>query len=128
MYNEDKDYCELIYEDFYEDGVSRFNDLSDHEFKKLIRTHFNYIKKIAKEGFYKNQFHTFNMELIFCNTVGVPPLASFEALTHRYTIINDCYQIYSGHCIFTIKNGNNRHIKTEGLPPVQNLKLKINLH
>jgi hypothetical protein len=52
MQKEDDDYCELIYEDLYEDGVVRFNDLSDAEFKKLIRKHYNYIKKIAKEGFY----------------------------------------------------------------------------
>lgn len=52
MYKEDKDYCELIYENLYEDGVARFNDLSDQEFEKLIRKHYNYIKKIAKEGFY----------------------------------------------------------------------------
>lgn len=52
MSKEDNDYCYLIYEDLYEDGVARFNELSDQEFKKLIRKHYNYIKKIAKEGFY----------------------------------------------------------------------------
>lgn len=52
MYKENKDYCELIYENLYEDGVVRFNDLSDQEFEKLTRKHYNYIKKIAKEGFY----------------------------------------------------------------------------
>lgn len=52
MHKEDDDYCYLIYEDLYEDGVARFNELSDLEFKKLIRKHYNYIKKIAKEGFY----------------------------------------------------------------------------
>ncbi|KUO72368.1 MAG: hypothetical protein APF77_05965 [Clostridia bacterium BRH_c25] len=52
MHKEDDDYCDLIYEDLYEDGVARFNELSDQEFKKLIRKYYNYIKKIAKEGFY----------------------------------------------------------------------------
>ena len=52
MNKEDDDYCYLINEDLYEDGVVRFNELSDAEFKKLIRKHYNYIKKIAKEGFY----------------------------------------------------------------------------
>ena len=52
MNKEDDDYCYLINEDLNEDGVARFNELSDAEFKKLIRKHYNYIKKIAKEGFY----------------------------------------------------------------------------
>lgn len=52
MDKEDDDYCYLIYEDLYEDGVARFNELSDEEFKKLIKKHYNYIKKVAKEGFY----------------------------------------------------------------------------
>ena len=52
MNKEDDDYCYLIYEDLYEDGVARFNELSDTAFKKLIKKHYNYIKKIAKEGFY----------------------------------------------------------------------------
>ena len=52
MYSEDDDYCELIYECLYEEGIAIFNDLSDAEFKKLIRKQYNYIKKIAKEGFY----------------------------------------------------------------------------
>jgi len=52
MHKEDDEYCDLIYEDLYENGVVRFNDMSDEEFKKLIRKHYNYIKKIAKEGFY----------------------------------------------------------------------------
>ena len=52
MYSEDDDYCELIYECLYEEGIAIFNDLSDSEFKKLIRKQYNYIKKIAKEGFY----------------------------------------------------------------------------
>jgi hypothetical protein len=34
-------------------GRSRYNELSNGEFKKLIRKQqYNYIKKIAKEGFY----------------------------------------------------------------------------
>jgi hypothetical protein len=52
MHREDDDYCELIYECLYEEGVARYNELSDEEFKKLIRKQYNYIKKIAKEGFY----------------------------------------------------------------------------
>ena len=52
MHKEDEDYCYLIYEDLYEEGVAKFNELSDAEFKRLIRKHYNYIKKIAKEGFY----------------------------------------------------------------------------
>lgn len=52
MHREDDDYCELIYEYLYEEGIAIFNELSDSEFKKLIRKQYNYIKKIAKEGFY----------------------------------------------------------------------------
>ncbi len=52
MHREDDDYCELIYECLYEEGIAIYNELSDDEFKKLIRKQYNYIKKIAKEGFY----------------------------------------------------------------------------
>ena len=52
MRSEDYDYCELIYECLYEEGLVLFNELSDGEFKKLIRKQYNYIKKIAKEGFW----------------------------------------------------------------------------
>jgi len=53
MNKEDDDYCYLIYEDLYEDGVARFNELSDQDFKKLIRKHYNYIKKMPKKVFIK---------------------------------------------------------------------------
>ena len=52
MHREDDDYCELIYECLYEEGVALYNELSDGNFKKLIRKQYNYIKKIAKEGFW----------------------------------------------------------------------------
>jgi hypothetical protein len=52
MHREDDDYCELIYECLYEEGIALYNELSDADFKKLIRKQYNYIKKIAKEGFY----------------------------------------------------------------------------
>lgn len=52
MHREDDDYCELIYECLCEEGVAMYQELSDGEFKKLIRKQYNYIKKIAKEGFY----------------------------------------------------------------------------
>ena len=52
MHREDDDYCELIYECLYEEGIAIYNKLSDSEFEKLIRKQYNYIKKIAKEGFY----------------------------------------------------------------------------
>ena len=52
MHREDDDYCELIYECLYEEGICLYDKLSDADFKKLIRKQHNYIKKIAKEGFY----------------------------------------------------------------------------
>ena len=51
-HREDDDYCELIYECLYEEGVAIYHQLSETEFKKLIRKQYNYIKKIAREGFY----------------------------------------------------------------------------
>ena len=51
-HREDDDYCDLIYECLYEEGICRYNELSDREFKKLIRKQYNYIKKIARERFY----------------------------------------------------------------------------
>ena len=52
MHREDDDYCDLIYECLYEEGIAMYHELPDGEFKKLIRKQYNYIRKIAKEGFY----------------------------------------------------------------------------
>lgn len=52
MHREDEDYCELIYECLYEEGICEYDSLSESEFKKLIKEQYNYIKQIAKEGFY----------------------------------------------------------------------------
>jgi hypothetical protein len=49
MQQEDGEYCDLIYECLYEEGVAMYDELSDSEFKKLIRKQYNYIKKIARE-------------------------------------------------------------------------------
>ena len=45
MHREDGDYCDLIYVCLYEEGVAKYNELSDAEFKKQIRKQYNYIKK-----------------------------------------------------------------------------------
>lgn len=52
MYREGDDYCELINECLFEEGIALYNQLSDFDFKKLIRKQYNYITQIAKEGFY----------------------------------------------------------------------------
>ncbi|MBP2663140.1 MAG: hypothetical protein H6Q71_1088 [Firmicutes bacterium] len=51
MRREDEDYCDLIYGFLYEEGVARYNELSEIAFKKLVHKQYNYIKKIAREGF-----------------------------------------------------------------------------
>lgn len=52
MRREDPDYCELIYEELYEEGVCVATQMSESEFKKLLRKKYNRIKKIAREGFW----------------------------------------------------------------------------
>lgn len=52
MHREDDDYCKLIYEWLYKEGIVLYNELSDANFKKIIQKQYNYIKEIAKEGFY----------------------------------------------------------------------------
>jgi len=53
MHREDDDYCELIYECLYEEGVCLDNKLSDDDFKKLITKQYNYIKKLPEKAFIK---------------------------------------------------------------------------
>lgn len=36
MYREDDDYCELINECIYEEGIALYNELLHSDFKKLI--------------------------------------------------------------------------------------------
>lgn len=52
MHREDDDYCELIYECLYEEGIALFDKLSNAEFKELIQEKYDYIKQIVSEGFY----------------------------------------------------------------------------
>lgn len=52
MCREDYEYCDLIYEFLYENGVAQYHDIPNGEFKKLIRKQYNYIKEISSEGFY----------------------------------------------------------------------------
>ena len=52
MVREDRDYAELILDCLVEEGTDRFNELSDAQFKKLIRKQYKYIKDVVNEGFY----------------------------------------------------------------------------
>ncbi|QZY57177.1 hypothetical protein [Crassaminicella profunda] len=52
MVNEDRDYAELIFDTLIEEGTNLFNELSDEEFKELIKKQYKYIKDVASEGFF----------------------------------------------------------------------------
>ncbi|WZL71990.1 hypothetical protein QBE52_12865 [Clostridiaceae bacterium 35-E11] len=52
MVNEDRDYAELIFDTLIEEGTNLFDELSDEEFKKLIRKQYKYVKDVASEGFF----------------------------------------------------------------------------
>lgn len=51
MVREDRDYAELIFDYLVEEGTNKYNDLSDAQFKRLIRKQYKYIKGVASEGF-----------------------------------------------------------------------------
>ena len=51
MAREDRDYAELIYDYLVEEGSNKYDDLTDAQFKKLIRKQYKYIKDVASEGF-----------------------------------------------------------------------------
>ncbi|MCO5385916.1 MAG: hypothetical protein NHB14_09280 [Desulfosporosinus sp.] len=51
MVREDRDYAELIFDYLVEEGTNKYDDLSDAQFKKLIRKQYKYIKEVASEGF-----------------------------------------------------------------------------
>jgi hypothetical protein len=52
MVREDREYAELIFDYLVEEGTNEYDDLSDTEFKRLIRKQYNYIKDVAIEGFF----------------------------------------------------------------------------
>ncbi len=52
MLREDRDYAELIFECLVEEGVNKVDNLSDEQFKVLIRKQYKYVKAAAREGFY----------------------------------------------------------------------------
>jgi len=78
MHREDDDYCELIYECLYEEGIAIYNELSDTEFKKLIRKQYNYIENCKRRILLKETASQNNVKLFFQVTVCVP------SLTHIY--------------------------------------------
>jgi hypothetical protein len=51
MLQENREYADLILEYLLEGGTDRFNNLSDAQFKKLIRKQYKYIQDVAGEGF-----------------------------------------------------------------------------
>jgi len=51
MVREDRDYAELIFDYLVEEGTNKYDDLSDAQFKRLIRKQYKYIKDVASEGF-----------------------------------------------------------------------------
>lgn len=52
MAREDREYADLILECLVEEGTDKFNELSDAQFKGLIRKQYKYIKDVASEGFF----------------------------------------------------------------------------
>jgi len=52
MVREDREYADLILECLVEEGTDKFNELSDAQFKRLIRKQYQYIKDVASEGFF----------------------------------------------------------------------------
>jgi hypothetical protein len=52
MVKENREYAELFYDFLSEGGVDAGDELSDKEFKSLIRRQYNEVKSIADEGFY----------------------------------------------------------------------------
>ncbi len=51
MVREDREYAELIFDYLVEEGTNKYDDLTDAQFKKLIRKQYKYIKDVASEGF-----------------------------------------------------------------------------
>lgn len=52
MVREHRDYAELIFDYLVEEGTNKYDDLSDDQFKRLIRKQYKYIKDVASEGFF----------------------------------------------------------------------------
>lgn len=52
MVREHRDYAELIFDYLVEEGTNKYDDLSDEQFKRLIRKQYKYIKDVASEGFF----------------------------------------------------------------------------
>lgn len=52
MVREDKEYAELIFDCLVEEGTNKYEELTDTQFKKLIRKQYKYIKDVAAEGFF----------------------------------------------------------------------------
>ncbi len=52
MVREDREFAELIFDFLVEEGTNKYDDLSDAQFKRLIRKQYKYIKDVASEGFF----------------------------------------------------------------------------
>ncbi|HBW38766.1 hypothetical protein [Desulfosporosinus sp. BICA1-9] len=51
MVREDREYAELIFDCLLEEGTNKYDELSEAQFKRLIRKQYKYIKDVASEGF-----------------------------------------------------------------------------
>ena len=51
MAREDREYAELIFDCLVEEGTHTYDELSEAQFKRLIRKQYKYIKDVASEGF-----------------------------------------------------------------------------
>lgn len=51
MVRENHEYADLIYECLIEEGTNQSSNLSDSQFKKLIRKQYKYIKGVVEDGF-----------------------------------------------------------------------------
>jgi len=51
MVRENHEYTDLIYDCLIEEGTNQSSNLSDSQFKKLIRKQYKYIKGVVEDGF-----------------------------------------------------------------------------
>ena len=52
MVREDGEYANLIFECLVEEGINKFDNLSDAQFKRLIKKQYKYIQDVASEGLF----------------------------------------------------------------------------
>jgi hypothetical protein len=72
MARENQEYADLIFDCLLEEGVNKFNELSDAQFKTLILKQYKYIKEVNRRALVRKVVKVYKTISVGYELLGVP--------------------------------------------------------